>query len=331
MTEVCAMAVEIGYALSSEEHGPAGLVENAVRAEASGFSFLAISDHFHPWIRSQGHSPFVWGVIGAIARATGRIRLGTGVTCPTIRTHPGLVAQAAATAACLLPGRFVLGVGTGEALNEHVFGDSWPPAPVRLEMLEEAVAVIRLLWEGGNCNFEGTYYTLVDARIFDLPPEPPPILVAAAGPRAAELAGRIGDGLWNAGGDGDLVAAFEAAGGRGKPRYGQATVCWAPDESQARKIAREAWPNAGLPGQLGQDLPTPVHFEQVTQLVTEDHVAGAVVCGPDPERYLERIGGFVAAGFTHVYLHQVGANQDGFFRFWEGELRPALAAEGLIS
>ena len=186
-----------------------------------------------------GPQPVRWGVIGAIARATERIRLGTGVTCPTTRVHPGLVAQAAATAACLMPGRFVLGVGTGEALNEHVFGEGWPPAPVRLQMLEEAVAVIRLLWEGGSCDFDGTYYALVDAQIFDLPAEPPPILVAAAGPKAAEVAGRIGDGLWSARGDRDLVSTFESAGGAGKPRYGQASVCWAPDEAQARKIARE--------------------------------------------------------------------------------------------
>jgi G6PDH family F420-dependent oxidoreductase len=325
------MAIEIGFSLSSEEHAPADLVHQAVRAEECGFSFLGISDHFHPWTRAQGHSPFVWGVIGAIAQATERIRLGTGVTCPTMRIHPGLVAQAAATAACLMPGRFFLGVGSGEALNEHVFGDAWPPAPVRLEMLEEAVEVIRRLWRGGNCDFEGAYYTLVDAQVFDLPETAPEVVVAAAGPKAAALAGRIGDGLWNFSPGRQTVETFEAAGGRGKPRYGQATVCWASDEAQARKTAHQLWPNVGLPGQLPQDLPTPAHFEQAAELVSEERVAGAIVCGPDPGRHLELVRRYAEAGYTHVYLHQVGPDQEGFFGFWERELRPALTGEGLLA
>ena len=322
------MTIEIGYALSSEEHAPRDLVRYAVRAEECGFEFCAISDHYHPWTRDQGHSPFVWGVVGGIANATERIRLGTGVTCPTVRIHPGLVAQAAATAACLMPGRFFFGVGSGEALNEHVFGDQWPSAPVRLEMLEEAIGVIRTLWRGGSQNFDGQFYALVDAEVFDLPDPLPPIIVAAAGAEAATLAGRVGEGLWSTSPDEEVLSAFESAGGSG-PRYAQVTVCWAPDEPQARKIAHQVWPNTALPGQLGQDLPTPAHFEQAVELVTEDLVAQKVACGPDVSRHVESVQKFARAGFTHIYLHQVGPDQDGFFDFYERELRGALADAGL--
>jgi G6PDH family F420-dependent oxidoreductase len=322
------MPVEIGYALSSEEHPPADLVRYATRAEECGFEFCAISDHYHPWIRTQGHSPFVWAVVGGIAAATERIRLGTGVTCPTVRIHPGLVAQAAATAGCLMPGRFFLGVGSGEALNEHVFGDPWPSAPIRLEMLEEAVEVIRTLWSGGSQDFDGQFYALVDAEVFDLPDPQPEIIVAAAGPQAAAVAARVGDGLWGTAPDEETMNAFQAAGGTG-PRYGQATVCWAPDEGQARKIAHQVWPNTAVPGQLGQDLPTPPHFEDAIQLVTEDHVASKVVCGPDVARHVDIVRTFADGGFTHIYLHQVGPDQDGFFEFFERELGPALRQEGI--
>ena len=324
------MAMEFGYALSSEEHGPQELVRNAVRAEEVGFPFASISDHFHPWISGQGHSPFVWGVIGAIAQATERLRLGTGVTCPTVRTHPGIIAQAAATAACLMPGRFMLGVGSGEYLNEHIFGDRWPPAPIRLDMLEEAIQIIRLLWEGGSQDHHGTYYTVEDATIFDLPEELPPIMVAAAGPRAAGIAARAGDGMWAVGPAGDAVQAFDQEGGAGKPKYAEVIVCWAEDEAEARQTALEEWPNVALTGQLTQDLPTPQHFEQATQLLTEEEVASKVACGPDVARHLEVVQQFADAGFTHVYLQQVGDDQEGFFRFWEQELAPALEQEGLL-
>jgi G6PDH family F420-dependent oxidoreductase len=321
--------MEIGYGLSSEEHAPLDLVRNAVRAEELGFGFASISDHFHPWIRHQGHSPFVWAVVGAIAQATERMRLGTGVTCPTVRTHPAIVAQAAATAACLMPGRFFLGVGSGEALNEHVLGDRWPPAPVRLTMLEEAVQVIRLLWEGGSQDHYGTHYTVEDATIFDLPDELPAIVVAAAGPQAASLAGRIGDGMWSVGPDSQSVDTFDQEDGAEKPRYAQAVMCWADDEAEARRTAHREWPNVAVTGQLTQDLPTPAHFEQAIQMVTEDDLAAAVPCGPDVARHVETLQEFADAGYTHVYLQQVGPDQDGFFRFWERELQPALRKQGL--
>jgi coenzyme F420-dependent glucose-6-phosphate dehydrogenase len=315
---------EIGYTLSSEEQGPRELVGLAARAEEVGFSFAMISDHFHPWIDRQGHSPFVWGVLGGIAERTERIRVGTGVTCPLIRIHPAIVAHAAATASVLLEGRFLLGVGTGENLNEHVLGDRWPAADERLDMLEEAVEVIRLLWDGGPQTHRGPHYRVENARIYDLPDDPPPILIAAKGERAGTLAGRLGDGLVGVAPDRDLIEAFERAGGEGKPRYGQLHVCWAEDETSARRIATEWWPNTSVPGELGVELPLPRHFEQAAEVVREDDVAGSVVCGPDPEAHLEAIRSYVDAGYDHVYLHQVGPDQEGFFRFYEREVLPKV-------
>jgi coenzyme F420-dependent glucose-6-phosphate dehydrogenase len=310
---------ELGFALSSEEHPPTDLVRWAVRAEEAGFSYALISDHYHPWTDRQGQSPFVWTVIGGIAEATERLRLGTGVTCPTIRIHPGIVAQAAATAAALMPGRFFLGVGSGENLNEHVFGAYWPSADERQEMLEESIAVIRQLWQGGYQTYRGKHYRVENARIYTLPEELPPIAVAAAGPEAAELAARVGDALISTSPDGDLVDTYLNAGGDG-PRYGQLTVCFGTDEREAVKTALEWWPNAALKGELGQELPLPRHFEQAAANVTEDEIAEVIVCGPDVDRYLEKITDFEDAGFDHVYIHQVGTDQEGFLQFAEREL-----------
>jgi coenzyme F420-dependent glucose-6-phosphate dehydrogenase len=315
---------EFGYALSSEEHGPNDLVRYAARAEEAGFSFALISDHYHPWIDRQGHSPFVWSVIGGIAQATEKLRLGTGVTCPTIRIHPAIIAQAAATSAAMMPGRFFLGVGSGEALNEHIVARYWPPADVRLEMLEEAVEVMRLLWSGGTNDHRGQYYTVDNARIYTLPEEPPPIYVATGGKRSAGLAGRIGDGLVATAPNKEALEEFDRTGGVGKPRYGGLAVCWAEDEQSAKRIAHEWWPNGALGGELGQELPLPAHFEQATENVTEDQVAQEIVCGPDPAKHMEKIREYAQAGFDHVYFHQVGPEQEGFFRFYEREILPAL-------
>jgi coenzyme F420-dependent glucose-6-phosphate dehydrogenase len=317
------MGLELGYTLACEEHGPRDLVAYARRAEEAGFAFAMISDHFHPWTDRQGHSPHVWSVIGGVAVATERLRVGTGVTCPTVRQHPAVVAQAAATCQDMLEGRFVFGVGTGEALNEHILGGPWPSAAVRREMLEEAVAVIRELWTGKLVEHRGRHYTVENARLYTLPDEPPPIVVAAGGPEAAELAGRIGDGFCGTAPDEDLLARFAAAGGSG-PRYGQITVCWAESEEQGRRTALEWWPNAAIPGELGQVLPQPAHFEQAAQLVTEDAIAASIACGPDPEVHLDFIRRYVAAGYDHVFLHQVGPDQEGFLRFCERELLPQV-------
>lgn len=314
--------VRIGYALSSEEHDPLALVRHAVSAEQAGFGYALISDHFHPWVDKQGHSAFVWSVIGGIAQATERLRLGTGVTSPIIRIHPAICAQAAATCAAMMPGRFFFGVGTGENLNDHILGDHWPPVDVRLEMLEEAIEVIRLLWEGGNQSHRGRHYTVENARVYTLPDEPPPIVIAASGNKAAKLAGRLGEGLVSTSPDEQVADTFQKSGGAGKPRYGQVTVCWAPDERRAVETAHEWWPNAAMKGQLSQELAQPAHFEQVAQMIGPGEVAEAVACGPDPQRHTSEIDRFVETGFDHVYVHQVGPDQEGFMHFYEREILP---------
>jgi G6PDH family F420-dependent oxidoreductase len=244
--------VQLGYTLSSEEHPPNDLVRFARMAEQAGFTFASISDHYHPWVDAQGHSPFVWSVLGGIAQATERLAVMTGVTCPTIRIHPAIIAQAAATVAAMMPGRFLLGVGTGENLNEHILGDRWPAYDVRAEMLEEAIDVIRLLWEGGTQSFYGLYYTVENACVYTLPEQLPPILVAGAGPSSAELAGRMGDGFVSTAPKQEVVDTFEEAGGSGKPVYGQVHVCYSENEAEARRMAYEIWPTAAVKGELGQ-------------------------------------------------------------------------------
>jgi G6PDH family F420-dependent oxidoreductase len=318
------MAPKIGYQLSSEEHRPEDLVRYARMAEEHGFDYATISDHFHPWIDAQGQSPFVWSVIGAIAEATREVPLGTWVTCPTTRIHPAIIAQAAATSASLMPGRFFLGVGTGENLNEHILGHAWPETEVRQARLEEAIEVIRLLWQGGNRSHHGQYYTVQNARLYTLPDELPPLLVAVGGPRSAELAGRVGDGLISTAPEAEMVRAFDAAGGRGKPHYGSVTVCWAADEASARKTAHRVWPTSAMESSLSWELPLPEHFQDVAKLLTEDAVAEEIVCGPDPDRYVEAIDEYVESGFDHVAVHQVGPDQEGFFRFFAREVMPRL-------
>jgi G6PDH family F420-dependent oxidoreductase len=318
---------EIGYTLTSEEHRPSDLVRYARLAEEAGFPHALISDHYHPWTDRQGQSPFVWSVIGGIAQVTERLRLGTGVTCPTVRIHPAVVAQAAATSAAMMPGRFFLGVGTGENLNEHILGDHWPSAAVRREMLEEAVAVMRELWKGDLVEHRGRHYTVENARIYTLPDEPPPVMVAAAGPEAAELAGRIGDGFVGTAPDAELIETFESAGGEGKPRYGQVTVCWGQDEAQAVKTAHEWWPNIAISGELGQVLPQPAHFEQAAENVSEDEVAELIACGPEADRHIGFIERFADAGYDHVFVHQVGPDQEGFLDFYSREVLPRIGAK----
>jgi len=318
----------IGYALSSEEHTATDLVRHARRAEEAGFSFAVISDHYHPWIDRQGQSPFVWGVLGAIAEATERLRVGTGVTCPTVRIHPAIIAQASATAAALMPGRFFLGLGTGERLNEHILGAPWPEYEVRAEMLAEAVEVIRELWKGAVTSHRGRHYTVDSARIYTLPDPLPPIYMAAGGPRAAQEAARLGDGLISTAPDKELVDGYGTAGGTG-PRIGQVTICWARTEAEARRTALEWWPTVALHGEVSQELASPAHFEELAKSVTEDQVAELVPCGPDVERHVEKITGYLDAGFDQVYVHQVGPDQAGFIKFAEGELLPALRPEAM--
>lgn len=316
--------VSFGYTLSSEEHGPTDLVHNARRAEEAGFDFVSISDHFHPWVSAQGHSPFVWSVLGAVAASTERLRVGVGVTCPTIRIHPAILAHATATTSLLFDGRFFFGVGTGEALNEHVLGHRWPPADVRLAMLEEAVEVIRRLWAGDTVDHRGQFYEVENAKLFDPPADAPPIIVSAFGTKAVELAARIGDGYWGHSPDRELPDHYRDSGGTG-PRYAQLNVCWAEDAAVARKTVHEVWPNGGIPGQLSQDLPTWTHFEEAAAMVGEDDATKSIPCGPDAAPVVESVRRYTDAGYDHLYFHQIGPDQDGFFRFWSDELQPALA------
>jgi coenzyme F420-dependent glucose-6-phosphate dehydrogenase len=316
--------VEFGYALSSEEHSPVDLVRNARAAEDAGFGFGLISDHIHPWVDAQGHSAFVWSVLGGIAQTTERLRIGTGVTCPLIRIHPAIVAHAAATTACLLPGRFFLGVGTGENLNEHVLGAKWPAADERLEMLEEAVEVMRLLWEGDYQTHRGKHYTVEDLRIFDLPDEPIEIAIAAMQPQAAELAGRIGDALVNVAPNKEVVEAFEEGGGKRKPRYGQITVCYAESKEKAKQTAFEIWPNALVEGSASQELPLPKDFEQLVEGRDAEELEETLTLGPDPDEYLEQVKEYDKVGYTHIYFHQVGPDQEEFLEFAKSKLFPRL-------
>jgi G6PDH family F420-dependent oxidoreductase len=313
--------MKIGYFLSCEEFGPRELVDQAVRAEAAGFHALWISDHYHPWNDEQGHSAFVWSVIGAIAHATS-LPITTGVTCPTTRIHPAIIAQAAATSAVLTQGRFTLGVGTGEALNEHILGDPWPEADLRLAHLEEAIEVIRLLWSGGQQTHRGEYYDVSMARIYDLPETPPKILVSGFGPKAIDVAARIGDGFATTTPDADAIGRYRDGGGTG-PVHAGTKVCFGPDEEAARKTAHRLWPNEALPGELAQILPTPSHFEQACELVTPDQLATPV--GPDLEQHVQSLQAYADAGVDELFVQQIGPDQDGFFTTWASEVLPRFA------
>jgi G6PDH family F420-dependent oxidoreductase len=315
--------MKIGYFLSSEENGPGELLAQARAAEQAGFAGLWISDHFHPWVDAQGQSPFVWAVIGALAEATD-LPITTAVTCPTVRIHPAVIAQAAATAATMLPGRFNLGVGSGEALNEQILGHEWPEAGVRLEMLEEAIDVIRKLWTGRAVSHRGEHYRVRHARIYTLPEAPPPILVSGFGPKSVQLAGRIGDGYVTTMPDARLIEGFRAAGGDGKPIQAGTKVCYSQDEGEARRTAHRLWPNEVLPGELAQVLPTPEHFEQATELVTEEMVADAVPCGPDLDRHLAAIQEYADAGVDELYIQQIGGGQE-FFDVYQREVLPRFS------
>ena len=319
---------ELGYAVSSEEHGPDDMIDYAVRAEETGFDFVSASDHFHPWTSTQGESPFVWSVLGAIARETEEVDVGVGVTCPTIRIHPVNVAQATATVASMLPDReFLFGVGTGEQLNEHVTGERWPEHSVRLEMLEEAIEVMRKLWAGGQTSHHGKHYTVENARLFTRPDEAPPAMVSAFGPKTASAAAEYADGFWSVGPQDEPLEAYRDAGGDG-PAISQLTVCVDSErsEDEAVSTAHEYWPQSSLPGELNQVLPTPRHFEQAVEMVDEEDVReGSLLTDQDPDAHIENLQEIVDAGYDHVYVHQVGPDQEAFFELYEEEVLPSFS------
>jgi G6PDH family F420-dependent oxidoreductase len=306
--------MKVGYWLASEEHGPRALVEHAVLAERAGFDHLLISDHIHPWVDEQGHSPFVWSVIGAIAQATERVGLGTAVTCPLIRMHPAIVAHAAATARSLMGDRFFLALGTGERLNEHVLGDRWPRADERLEMLEEAVEIIRKLFGGDYETYRGKHYTVEQAKLYDAPAVPAPIVIAAKAPNAAKLAAEKADGTMNTTPDAEIVKEYRDAGGSG-PVYGKVTGAFASSLDEALEIAVKRQPNPAMGGEISTELALPRDFEAVGELVRADDLKDALALGDDPDVWREKIAAFEQAGFTHVALHNVAEEQSGFIEF----------------
>ena len=317
------MDPRFGLTLSSEEHPPARLVDLAIGAEEAGFDFVSVSDHYHPWLSSQGHSPFVWSVLGAVAQATSTLEVGVGVSCPIVRMHPAVYAHAVATTASLLEGRLTWGVGTGEALNEHVTGAEWPTAEVRLEMLEEAILVIRRLWSEESVTHRGEHFIVEDARLFDRPEEAPPIVVSAFGPEAARVAARAGDGLWITGLPDEIVDTYRKAGGEGAI-WTQLTLCWDPSREAAIERAHRVWANTALPGQLAQDLRTVKDLEDAVTLVTPEKIENEIPCGPDTDQIISSIKEAVAGGADYVYLHQIGDPLEGFIDVWRNEIEPAL-------
>ncbi len=310
-----------GYFLASEEHSPAELVRQARLAEQAGFEALWISDHFHPWLDEQGQSGFVWSMVGAISQVTS-LPITTAVTCPLIRQHPAIVAQATATSALLTGGRFTLGVGTGEALNEHILGTRWPAAQERLEMLEEAVHLIRELLSGRLITHSGEHYTLETARLYSVPDAPPPIFMSGFGEKAVKLAGRLADGYMSVQPNADFVRLYRESGGEDRPVQGGLKVCWGQDADQARKTMHRLWPNDEIPGEAAQLLALPRHFRQVSDLISEEMITAP--CGPDLAAHIDAITAYTDAGFDEVYISQVGPEQEGFFEFYAEQVLPRL-------
>jgi G6PDH family F420-dependent oxidoreductase len=316
-----------GFSLMCELHDPRALVEQAKRAEAAGFDFVTISDHYHPWLFSHPHSPYAWTVLGALAAVTERIELVSLVTCPIIRYHPAIVAQKAATVAAMSNGRFHLGLGAGENLNEHVVGHGWPQAETRHEMLAEAVAIMRRLWEGDYVTHHGDHYDVEDARIFSLPDEPPPVHIAVSGDASVELAAAHGDGMVAVDPNAELVENWRSkSGNTDGPVIGQAAVSVLHDADEALKVAHDRL-RFMVPGwKVMAELPNPVNFEAATATVRPEDVAEKIPCGPDAEPIVGALKEWTDAGFTHVALMQAPADQEPFFSLWEKELRHAVAA-----
>ncbi|MDO3705253.1 TIGR03557 family F420-dependent LLM class oxidoreductase [Micromonospora sp. C28SCA-DRY-2] len=319
--------MQIGYKLAAEGYGPQEMIRQAVRAEQVGFDFVEMSDHFHPWLDVQGHSSFAWSVLGAIAARTTTLRLATGVTCPTVRYHPAIIAQAAATLALISDGRFTLGVGAGERLNEHVVGQGFPSVRGRHERLREALEIIRLLWQGGYQSYEGKHLQLEDARVFDLPDTPPVIAVAASGPDSAALAAELGDGLFATEPKGSIVEHYRSAGGQG-PRYAEVPLAWATDEGQAVQAVLQTsrWMVTGW--KVMSELPNPVNFDAASSYVEERHVRELFAVGPDPEAHVQAVRPYLEAGFDHIVLQNAGPDPDGFLDFFAAELAGRLRALG---
>lgn len=316
--------IEIGYTTMTEQRSPKDLIRDFVAAEEAGFDFSVTSDHFHPWLEEQGHSPNAWAVLGAAAQATETLPLMTYVTCPIMRYHPAVVAQQAATLALLSDGRFRLGLGAGENLNEHIVGAGWPSVEVRHEMFVEAIEIIKLLFNGGYASYRGEYFDLDGAKLFDLPDTPPEIGIAASGRPSTRIAAQLGDFLIATEPKAELIRMFGEEGGDGKYAVGQIPVCWGESVEECKRVAREQFRWAATGWKVQAELPNPVNFDAATTYVREDDIAEMISCGPDPEGIVEAVRPFAEAGFTHVALVQVGQNQKEFCNFYEKELKDAL-------
>ena len=318
--------VSIGYTMMCEQRSPKDLVADAVLAEGAGFDFAVISDHYHPWVEAQGHAGYAWSILGAVAQATDRMPLMTYVTAPILRYHPAIIAQKAATMALLSDGRFTLGLGAGEQLNEHVVGRGYPPVDVRHEMLIEAIEIIQRLFAGGYVTFHGQHYDVEGAKLFDRPATPPAIGVAVSGKRSCGIAGRMADLVIATEPKAELIELFGAAGGAGKPAVGQIPVCWGPDEGACRTLAKEqfGWALGGW--KIQSELPNPVNFQSFVDVVGEDQIAELVPCGPSVEGIVQGVKQFTDAGFDQVALVQIGQTQAEFCDFYERNLASALKA-----
>ena len=319
-------AMRLGWWLSSEEHDPRQLIEQSVLAEHSGFRTAMISDHLLPWVRSQAHAGHVWTTIGAIAQAADELEVGTGVVAMINRTHPITAAHAAATAAILLEGRFFLGVGTGERLNEQPFGRRWPGAGERRECLQEAIDVIRQVWQGGNVNFRGKHWRVENLRLLERPASPPPIHVAVSGKRSAAMAAKSGDGIIAVTPDARLVDAFRGSGGVG-PCIGQLHVSLAATMDAALENAWDSWPNGAVPPALLTELARPKHFEAVAESAGRDTIRASVVCATDATPVINAIDRFAGSGYGTIYLHQVGPDQRRLADVASSELLPHYNGE----
>lgn len=316
---------KFGYKLMTEEHGPKALVENACRAEAAGIDFVSISDHFHPWLDAQGHAPFAWSVLGAIAQATSTIGIATGLTCPIIRYHPAIIAQASATIAMLSDNRFTLAVGAGERLNEHVTGARWPSVPERHEMLGEAIDIFRLLWSGGVHTHVGKHFTVDHAQLYDLPDTPIPLVVGVSGPKSVQLAIDKADGIMATEPKAELMKGYRE-GKQGGAFYAEAVLAYAPTEEEGLRLAHETFRFSTLGWAVNSELPTVAGFEAATAFVRQEDLKGSIAAGPKVDDHVAVIQKYVDAGFDHIVLTAPGPDQAGFCTFFERELRPALMA-----
>jgi G6PDH family F420-dependent oxidoreductase len=318
--------MRVGYTLMTEQAGPKELVRHAVAAERAGFDFEVSSDHYFPWLDAQGHSPYAWSVLGAVSQVTERVDLMTYVTCPTMRYHPAVVAQKAATVGLLSDGRFTLGLGAGESLNEHIVGRGWPPANVRQEMLVEAIGIIRQLLDGGYVDYSGEHFRVDSAKLWDRPEQGVPLAVAVSGRQGVDLFAPLADAMIAVEPDPELSPAWNEAGGAASARrIGQLPVSYGTDRGAAVARAHEQFRWFGGGWKVNAELPGPPAFAAASQFVTADDVAKSIPCGSDVDAIVAGVAAFADAGFTDVALVQIGGDQqDPFFTFAEKELLPAL-------